>query len=45
MAIKAGTKYKDRMNEHEGDVQNLTMARNTYIAEEMAIRQKGIQER
>ena len=45
MAIKAGMKYQDRIAEHEGDVENLTIARNTYIAEEMALRQKGVQER
>ena len=45
MAIKAGIKYKDRVNEHDGDVENLTIARNTYIAEEMALRNKGAMER
>ena len=38
MAIKAGLKMKDQAVEHEGDVENLTIARNTYIAEEMALR-------
>lgn len=45
MAIKAGIKYQDRVAEHEGDVENLNIARNTYIAEELALRKKGIQER
>ena len=45
MAIKAGVKYQDRVVEHEGDLENLNIARNTYIAEEMALRQKGMHER
>ncbi len=45
MAIKAGLKYQNRVTEHEGDIENLAIARNTFIAEETAIRQKGIQER
>jgi len=36
--MKAGLKYQNRVEEHEGDIENLTIARNTYIAEEMALR-------
>ena len=41
MAIKTGIKTNDREEEHNGDVENLAIARNTFIAEEMAIRHKG----
>ena len=41
MAIKAGVRDKKNYVEREGDQDNLNIARNTYIAEEMAIRAKG----
>ena len=45
MAIKAGLRMNDRQAEHEGDVENLAVARNTFVAEEMALRQKCMNER
>ena len=41
MAIKADVNDINFQVEREGDQDNLNLARNTFIAEEMAIRNKG----
>ena len=45
MAIKAGVKDIKVRVELEGDQDNLAIARNTYVQEEMAMRMKGMNEK
>lgn len=45
MSYKYDRNQYDRANERHGDLKNLAMAQTMYVAEETALRNKGINEK
>ena len=42
MALKVNTNLANKMDERTGDLNNLNVAYNTFVAEEQALRNKAI---